>query len=206
MIFLTRKIGQKIPNCHHVQLDQNAILDKSIWTQLFQHVFFWPTAFWPIWQVILTSYQSDHWSKWPSLQMVRYSPLVILTFHLWLQHGIIWCHLLSTLSSTCHQYVAFQIATCQYIFTSYMTCVILLMHLIMPLVFLLMHLIVPHVIIFIVQLGQWPCTSLQSNGWFDKFLFNTLVTYLTTLGCFFGGVKLFGQLLVHMFCWISNQF
>jgi hypothetical protein len=65
-----------------------------------------------------------------------------------------------------------------------MTHVILLVHLIMPLVFLLMHLIVPHVIIFIVQLGQWPCTSLQSNGQLDQFSSNKLVTYLSIFGFF----------------------
>ncbi len=98
VVFSTMKIGQKISNCDHVQLDQSAILDKSIWTRLFQPLSFWPT-FWSIWLVILTSCQSNHWSKWPSLQMIRCRPLVILTFHLWLQRGIIWCHLLLTLSS-----------------------------------------------------------------------------------------------------------
>jgi hypothetical protein len=31
-VFLTRKIDQKNPKCHHGQLDQSVILDKSIWT------------------------------------------------------------------------------------------------------------------------------------------------------------------------------
>jgi hypothetical protein len=53
---------------------------------------------------------------------------------------------------------------------------------------LLLHLIVPHVIIFIVQLGQWPFTSLQSNGRFDQFWSNRPLTYLTTFGYFFGGL------------------
>jgi hypothetical protein len=32
MYFLSRKIDPKNPKCHHGQLDQNVILDKSIWT------------------------------------------------------------------------------------------------------------------------------------------------------------------------------
>jgi hypothetical protein len=30
--FIMEELTKKYPKCHHVQLDQNVILDKSIWT------------------------------------------------------------------------------------------------------------------------------------------------------------------------------
>jgi hypothetical protein len=33
--FQLEKLTKNYPNCHHVQIDQNVILDKSIWTKPF---------------------------------------------------------------------------------------------------------------------------------------------------------------------------
>jgi hypothetical protein len=45
MVFITRKIGQKVPQMALVRLDQDATLDKSFWTRPFLTKSFWWSFF-----------------------------------------------------------------------------------------------------------------------------------------------------------------